>query len=90
MIKRLWHFLKGHEWKELTRSFQPGTGSDYGHGYYDTYTESRQRQCYGFTSVVEACYCGRVRERLFTGKHGTFQKKIDGELASLRKMAGIE
>jgi len=84
MIKRLWHFLFGHDWKWKSASFCQGNGVVLSGGAEEYY-----EKCWGFTAILMVCDCGKHLSWRTTGAHQETFNGIDRETDELRKMAGL-
>lgn len=86
MLKRLWHFLFGHNFTPFDTVYNPPTKHCTWYSSNVTF-ESERMELYGFTDITSFCACGKTKVRRLTGKH--LKSETDSELAKLREMTGI-
>jgi hypothetical protein len=85
MVKPVWHWLVGHDYRWKSASFQEGSNRIA--GAYASNNDEKMT-VWGFTQLVWVCGCGHVKTIQVIGNHcGT--KPADQELADLKKMAGL-
>ncbi len=80
MIRRLRHFLSGHDWTIVSAVFNPKVG------YYGLWpgNTDQWRAAVGFTVILESCHCGATKTVTPLGDHSGV--KAQTELETLNRM----
>lgn len=80
-MKRLLHWLIGHAFEIQTHCYCAGTNQ--APAYMSV---EEQKKCWGFTSILMICSCGKIRSYEVVGRHDPKALAKDPELQELRKL----
>ena len=83
MIRRVWHWLFGHSWRELSAC----TVSPSYPNRYLLLCKSDYYEKYGFTDLDYLCFCGAHRRHRLIGMRDI---KADADIQELRRMVGLD